>query len=88
MIVQALDSIVSVPDQPRLVASNREDVAFELAATTVQEWQQAELARRWESLEGRADFGPVWDEASPAAFVSADVMRTARDPLKWQERLG
>jgi len=88
MIAQASNSFVSSPERSRLVEPGREELAFEPAATTVQEWQQAELARRWESLAGRSDFGPVCDEPQSTAFIRSEVVRTARDPLKWQERLG
>lgn len=88
MIAQASNSFVSSSERLPAVASRGEELAFEPAATTVQEWQQAELARRWESLAGRSDFGPVCDEPRSTAFIRPEVVRTARDPLKWQERLG
>lgn len=88
MIAQASNSFVSSPDRVRSLEARREELAFEPAAATVAEWQQAEIARRWESLAGRSDFGSVCDEPQSAAFIRPEVVRTARDPLKWQERLG
>jgi hypothetical protein len=87
MIAHAPHSLVSSPDRLRLLEAGGEEFAFEPAATTVEAWQQAELARRWESLAGRSDFGSFCDVPQPQSLVRSEVVRTARDPLKWRERL-